>query len=350
LQPINAAKLTIKLLEQDARGGPSEAHIDRLDRAFQSTEQILHALLDISRLDGSAPGSIRKSQVDLGVIMQRIYEDQRPLAEQKGVSLRYVPCSVTVETDPTYLLRSLQNMVVNAIKFNRAGGRVLMGCRRRGGTVQMQVVDDGPGIAPEDQTRIFEEFARAASAGETDGLGLGLSVVERACRLLEHKLWMTSELGRGALFYIEMPATWHLDRSPRLLLTARAQDALPWDVIAMVIENDADVLASTVEIVERWGASVLAAQSPAEAVALTEEIGMAPDIILADYQLEDEATGLDMIARLRAMAGRALPAILITADRNEDLFEACNAQGVTLLTKPVQLAQLRATMEAKLHV
>lgn len=353
LQPINAAKLTVDILRQDTAGSPTETYVRRLERALGSTEQILHALLDISRLDSPGPGTFRPSRVTLGAVMQRVFEDQLALAEQRNVSLRMVPCSAVVDTDPTYILRSMQNLLVNAIQYNRPGGRVLMGCRRRNATVLFQVLDTGPGIAPEDQARIFNEFARGAAAEDTGGLGLGLSVVDRACRHLGHKLWLRSEPGKGALFCIEMAEVARAPALQRLDPVKIPTGDLPDGFIALVIENDADALLAMTEILERWGGSVLAARSSEEGMRQIEEIGLLPDIVLADYQLDNGDTGLEFLSRLAAQQSAQqsaqVPAVLVSANREDSLFEECRARGVPVVTKPVDPARLRTVVAASLR-
>ncbi|WP_417211197.1 hybrid sensor histidine kinase/response regulator [Antarctobacter sp.] len=349
LQPINAAKLLIATLQQNTAGSPHAAQTERLKGAFTSIEQLLHALLDISRLDSNDPDAVTPSILNLGNILQGVFEDQSPLADQKGVRLEMVPCRCYVRSDPVYLLRSIQNLVVNAIQYTDPGGKVLFGCRRRGDKVELQVWDTGIGIDEEDKSRIFEEFARAGNVPVGSGVGLGLSIVERTCRHLGHRLWMSSELGVGSVFCVEMDLVGdHIDDVEPVEAVRHASD-LPLDHIALVVENDADVLFATTQTLQGWGASVLPAASTEEALSFVRDMGIPPDIMLVDFQLDNGDTGLRAIEAIRGLTGTNVPAIMITADRRESLLRAGQQMDFTVMTKPVQLSRLRPLIEWKVQ-
>ncbi|SFD63045.1 hybrid sensor histidine kinase/response regulator [Roseivivax sediminis] len=345
LQPINAAKLLISTLRESAEGTPLSPSLERLDGSFQSIEEILHALLDISRLD-STDGALTPADVCLGTLMQSVIEDQTPVAAKKGVRLDAVPCSAVVRSDQRYLMRSIQNLVVNAIQYTGAGGRVLVGCRRRPGSVVLEVWDTGLGISAHDQTRIFDEFARAENVPFGSGMGLGLSIVERTCRHMGHKVRVRSKPGVGSVFSIEMQVV-----PGRRMPAADAPDQPPpsetMDRIVLIVENDPDVLFATTQKLESWGASVLAAASTEEALQMVRDIGMAPDIVLADYQLDRGDTGIEAIKAIRAETGVKVPAIMITADRSPELIRKGAEIGFAVLTKPVQLGRLRPLIDWK---
>lgn len=349
LQPINAAKLLISTLKEATHGTDYFPLVERLYGSFGSAEQLLRSLLDISKLESAASDEVTVTNVSLGAIMGGIHSDQALVAEQKNVKLDVVPCSLPVKSDSTYLLRSIQNLVVNAIQYTEPGGRVLVGCRRKGDRVVVQVWDTGIGIALSDQQRIFEEFTRAESVPLGSGMGLGLSVVDRACRLLGHKLSVRSKPGVGSVFSIEMDVAdgMPVPNEPTGSLPETGNEAM--DYIVLVIENDDDVLFGTTTWLERQGASVLPARSIDEAVRHVEDIGMPPDIILADYQLDDGDTGVEGITRLRLMTGSHIPAIMITANRSEGLREAGKLNDVAVMTKPVKLARLRQLIDWKVR-
>lgn len=342
LQPINAAKLMISTLLEITRETEFHEMMERLDGAFGSAEQLLHSLLDISRLETADPDTVSPTDVSLASMVAGIQGDQTLVAENKNVRLDVVPCSEIVNSDPVYLLRSIQNLVVNAIQYTEPGGRVLVGCRRRGDKVILQVWDTGIGIARKDQERVFEEFTRADNVQLGSGMGLGLSVVDRACRLLGHKLSLRSKPGIGSVFSIEMDRV-AAGQSPfePLDLLANTSD-VPLDFIVLVIENDRDVLFGTTQWLEQNGASVLPARSPQEAIQFIRDIGMPPDIILADYQLDDGETGVNAIGQIREMTQTQVPAILITADRSEALRQDGLRHEISVMTKPVKLPRLRS--------
>jgi len=345
LQPINAAKLLISTLQEAAQGSHLLPMVDRLHRAFTSTEQLLHALLDISRLSSSDPDAVTPTEVDLGALMEGVFADQLPLSEFREVRLDVVPCRVVVRSDPVYLHRSVQNLVVNAIQYTEAGGRVLLGARRRGSKVVLEVRDTGIGIDHVDQKRIFEEFARAENAVFGTGMGLGLSVVDRTCRHLGHALSLRSAPGRGSVFSIELERAGNgtARADPATRVQGKADTA--FDHTVLVIENDAEVLFATRQRLERWGARVLGVPSTPEACWTLDETGVVPDIVLADYHLDGDDTGLAAVAALRDGTGHHLPAILITADRSELLRRMAAREDVSVISKPVKLSRLRPLID-----
>lgn len=340
LQPINAAKLLISTLRDMSQGTNMESMVERLDGSFNSMETLLHALLDISRLESTGSG-LSPSDFCLGTIMQTVIEDQEPIARKKGVQLDMVPSTVWVRSDQRYLLRSIQNLVVNAIQYTEKG-RVLIGCRRRGDKVVLEVWDTGIGISHRDQKRVFEEFTRAENVPPGSGMGLGLSIVDRTCRHLGHKVGVRSKPNVGSVFSIEMDVI-----EERPMITAPSPDVksdqfADMDVIALVVENDPDVLFATVQKLDSWGASVLGAQSTMEALEMVRDLGMPPDIILADYQLDGHATGIETIQAVRAETGFHVPAIMITANRSASLVDTGSQHDFTVLPKPVELSRLRS--------
>ncbi|WP_298854024.1 PAS-domain containing protein [uncultured Ruegeria sp.] len=349
LQPINAAKLMISTLLEITRESDLHEMMERLDGAFGSAEQLLHSLLDISKLETADPGTVSPTDVSLASMIAGIQGDQTLVAENKNVRLDVVPCSEIVNSDPVYLLRSIQNLVVNAIQYTESGGRVLVGCRRRGDKVILQVWDTGIGIALKDQERVFEEFTRAENVPLGSGMGLGLSVVDRACRLLGHKLSLRSKPGIGSVFSIEMDRVEAGQTVVEPLdLLANTSD-VPLDFIVLVIENDRDVLFGTTQWLEQNGASVLPAQTPQEAMQFIRDFGMPPDIILADYQLDDGETGVNAVRQIREMTQTQIPAILITADRSETLRKDGLRLEITVMTKPVKLPRLRSLIIWKIQ-
>lgn len=342
LQPINAAKLYLSTLTETVEQSEAREVVSRLNRSFNSIETLLQALLDISRLDSSG-AEFNITSFSLGSMLQGLAEDLAPLAGEKGIDLTIVPSSRWVTSDQRYLMRCVQNLVVNAIQYTERG-RVLVGCRLAGNRLRIEVWDTGIGISEKDKARVFKEFTRGGG-GKGTGMGLGLSIVERACRHLEHPVRLESRLGHGSMFSIEVPlaAPGYVGSGESAMVEAMPEGSL--DLIVMIVENDADELHAMTRKLENWGASVLAAGSTAEAVALMQEIGTPPDILLADYQLDDEDTGIDTIRTLRALAGEEIPAVIISANRQRELFQLGQEMSFSVLNKPVQLVRLRALID-----
>lgn len=213
----------------------------------------------------------------------------------------------------------------------------------------LEAWDTGIGIAEADQARILDEFTRAGKASLSPGVGLGLSVVERACRLLDHGLTVQSEPGRGSIFSIEMEVvTGAAAPEEPAELTDPAFDH-PLDCIVLVVEKDQDVLYGTTQWPEQWGASVLPARTVQEALTHVADIGMPPDIILADYQLDDGDTGIQAITAIRDHTGTQVPAILVTADRSDALQRKSTAQDISVMHKPVKLSRPRPLIDRKVR-
>lgn len=342
LQPLNAAKLFLSSLMHTELSADQRAIADRIHSAFESVETILGALLDISNLDiGSAKAEI--APMPLAPLLRSIDQEFQPLARERGLTLTVMPTSLWVESDPAYLRRILQNLVVNALRYTTSG-RVLVGVRRRGERLSLEVCDTGPGIPPERRADIFREFVRLDTAGDApQGMGLGLAIVERSCALLGHPLSLDSVPGRGTCFSVSVPVVPGV-AGPEDSATDSHQAPPLDDMIVIVIENDVEVRAGMISVLEDWGTSPLEAQGLADAAALIEDVGVAPDVIIADYVLDDGENGLDAIAALRSRHG-VIPAVLVSADRSAELKLRAQAADVTLLHKPLELHRLRAVLQ-----
>lgn len=347
LQPLSAAKLFLSSIPDD--GVPPEVTetLDKAQNALLSVEAILAALLDISKLE-SGKAAVNVVPVRLGRLMAQLAEEFAPMAAAKGLRLVVRPCEAVVLSDAGYLRRILQNLIGNAIRYTDRGG-VLVAARPRAGAggLRLEVWDSGPGIPEEEQDNIFKEFHRiAARASASEGLGLGLAIVERACALLGHPLALWSRMGRGTVFMVQVPLAGAVAEPapapiPRADPGTAAGEAAIAGRIVLLVENDADLRRALVLVMERWGAEVIETASAAEAMALIADLGILPDALVVDHQLEAGDTGLELIGRLAAQAG-PLPARLITASRDPALRHAAAEAGVVLMEKPVSPAALRA--------
>lgn len=346
LQPINAAKLYLSMLTEGTAGTDLAQTAERLEKAFGSMEWQLQSLLELARLDSTGV-DFNVTSCALQPLFDAILTDTLALAQNRGVSLNCVETSLWTKSDPRYLLRSIQNLVVNAIQYTPAGGRVLLGCRVVGDQIAIEVHDTGEGISEPDQARIFEAFTRLDRSRDGTGMGLGLSIVEHACRHLGHAISLASTPGKGSVFCIMVPLTERRKVVPDSLLKTPHESEEGLDLIVLVVENDADVLKAMSQRMETWGCSVLAATSTAEAVQMVNELGMAPDVMLVDYQLDGEDTGLRTIDRLRTATASHIPAIMITAHREEFLNDRAKQDDFTILSKPVQLSRLRPLINWK---
>jgi len=352
LQPLHAARLfTAALAERD----PDNPLVSSIDNGLGAVEILLDTLLDISKLDaGAVKPEIRP--IAVGPLLESIVAGFAPLAAKRGVSLRLVSTGATVSTDPALLRRVLQNFVANAIRYargDRTDRRVLIGCRRIGDRLRIDVCDNGPGIPDEKRGIIFQEFARldhgTGGDGAERGLGLGLAIVDRIARMLGSPVGLRSAVGRGSVFSISLPRAAAEPVRPATIdtLPVPATGSLS-DCFILCVENEAGVREAMTALLEGWSCVVAAVGSVAAARQAVAAAGRSPDIILADLHLGDaEPDGLDAIALLRHDWGLQLPAILITADRSQDMRSRAAALHVDVLNKPVKPAALRALISQR---
>jgi Na+/proline symporter/signal transduction histidine kinase len=342
LQPLNAARLFTSSLVEKLHSSKDAKLAANLDASLEAVEEILTALLDISRLDaGAMKPELAPFLID--ELLQALALEFGPAARQKGLALDVVACRLTVMSDRKLLRRILQNLVSNAIKYTRSGG-VLMGCRRIGGRLRIEVHDTGLGIAESKRDVIFEEFLRLESDGDGPaGLGLGLAIVERIAKVLDSRIGVRSKLGVGSTFVIEVPVS----AKPAVALSKRRQTpprpGLASTLTVLVIDNETAILDGMELLLTGWGCLVHRAAGGAEARAALGASGGRIDMVLADYHLGRE-DGIAVIRDLRAKARRQIPAVLITADRSKTVADEAVAHDVHLLRKPVKPGALRAAM------
>jgi Na+/proline symporter/signal transduction histidine kinase/ActR/RegA family two-component response regulator len=341
LQPLNAARLYASRL-MERRLGRGEAELVRkLGGALASVEELLGALLDISRLDAGAVLPERRS-LRLDALFAALSVEFAPMAEQRGLSLRIVPCGLTVVSDWRLLHRVLQNLLANAIRYTPRG-RVLMGARRSAGAVEIQVWDTGIGIPPAKQALVFQEFQRFADApGMASGLGLGLSIVDRISRVLDHPVTLRSAPGRGTVFGVRVPRGPALPAAEPPEPSEATVPAVVPDASVLCIDNDATILDGMRTLLGGWGCRVGTAVDLADALARAE--AEPPDLILVDLHLGEGADGFQCVDALRRRLRRDVPAALITADRSEAVKARARAAGLPLLNKPVRPSALRTLM------
>ncbi|MGB8812309.1 MAG: hybrid sensor histidine kinase/response regulator [Paracoccaceae bacterium] len=345
LQPLSAARLFLSTLATMEMGVDQADLVKRLGNAFESVEELMHAVLDISRLDSQRIEFNRKP-VALGKLFQRLRDEFQPQAAARNLDLRFVPTSLSVDSDPTFLRRIAQNLVSNAIKYTE-NGKVLVGVRRQGARVWLEVHDTGIGIAADDRNRVFEEFQRLGQEGRGEpGMGLGLSIVKRACAKLDHPISLESELGRGTVFRIGLRIVGTVQQ-----LTAQPEasrkverDRLRGRIV-LIVENNAE-MRHGYELILRgsWGMETISVAGTAAAGLAMAQRGRSPDVIVADYHLGGDDTGIRTIKALRETAGEDLPAVMVTAHRNAGLARSCTRLGIRVLEKPVRPEVLQAAL------
>jgi Na+/proline symporter/signal transduction histidine kinase len=342
LQPLNAARLYVTSLVERQRNGEDARLVGNIDASLDAVEEILGALLDISRLDTGAmkpePSSFRIDEV-----MRQLEVEFAPLAREKGLDLAFVPSGATVRSDRRLLRRLLQNLISNAIKYTPKG-RVLVGCRRAGAALRIEVLDSGLGIPASQSKAIFREFHRLQDGAKVArGLGLGLSIVERIARVLGHKVALASVPGRGSRFSVEVPVASSVSAPAPQRSPMRTDPARLAGMAVLCIDNDPQILDGMEALLGGWGCKVFKARDFEGAVAVLDEARTMLAGMLVDYHL-DEGNGIDVIVNLRRRLGAELPAILITADRTPRVRDQARAHDVPILNKPVKPAALRVLL------
>jgi signal transduction histidine kinase/CheY-like chemotaxis protein len=342
LQPLNAARLYCSSLIEKAPEGPLGDAAVNIESSLESVETILGAVLDISRLDA---GAMKPDETvfSLDGLLQQIATDFQPMASAKGLRLRIVPSRVHVRTDRNLFRRLVQNLVSNAVKYTRRG-TVLVGARRRGALIELQVIDTGIGIGGDKLNTVFREFMRLdEGVREAEGLGLGLSIVDRIARVLHLEIRIFSLPGKGTRFSVILPVvTGETARPVRCQTQTQRTFSTLAGLSILCIDNDPRILEGMRLLLEGWGCEVRAFSGLRAFMSARGRLSP-PDIILADYHLDGE-NGLDAIDRLREIYSPETPAVLVTADRSTEVRGEAERRGVTVINKPVKPAALRTML------
>jgi signal transduction histidine kinase/CheY-like chemotaxis protein len=346
LQPLHAARLSLSALGEMHNGNQHVRLIGQVDHALSTIEELLRTILDLSKLES---GTLKPSlqAIEISDLFKSVLFDIEPIARDKGLALTMHARETAVTSDPLMLRRILQNLLANAVQYTDRG-RVFLAARQRGGQLRIDVWDTGPGIAPSEQSKIFEEFHRGAAGqrSQAGGFGIGLAIISRMVEALGHRIERCSLTGRGSRFSIYVPLAEKaavVRTTPRERLAAVSRAYGLASLKAVVIDNDASVREAMRALLDRWGCEARLAAGRAEVEALMAgEPGFQPDIVLADFHLDQGECGLESIRRLRDVRGALLPAIVITADYSTDVTDAVLAAGCEILRKPVKPAELRA--------
>ncbi|ODT47668.1 PAS-domain containing protein [Devosia sp. 63-57] len=343
LQPLNAARLYTSTLIERAKSTAFAELANSIEASLTAVEDIMSALLDISRIDSGAlkPAPAPVAAQDL---LKKIEVEFAPMARERSITLRMVATKGTVLADRNLVARIVQNLVSNAIKYTPVGGKVLVGVRRRGNRLRLDVVDTGIGFNRDQHRLVFAEFSRLErGARMAQGLGLGLSIVQRLVTALGLTLELDSREGHGSRFSLYLPVV----RNGRAKTAPEAAPAEQnfgmLDLKILCVDNERAILEAMEGLLHHWGCDVRTALSLKQIDRERLLEGWYPDMVLMDYHL-DQTSGLDAIEWLRHNLGGHLPAALVTADRSPAVRTLAEDRGIAVVTKPVKPAALRAAI------
>ncbi len=342
MQPLNAAGLFAGALAQKARGEDQRELLADLEGCLHSAEGLISDLLDISRLD---TGVIRAQVEDLPLagLCDALDAEFRLAAGKRGLGLSIHRSRAVVRSDPKLLRRVLQNFIGNALRYTVAG-RVVVGVRRRGDRIRVEVWDTGVGISPEQQPHVFEEFYRGGGRRDADdmrGLGLGLAIAQRAAHVLAHEIGLRSVPGRGSVFWIEAPRGAAMPAAVTRLPATRVAGMLA-GVRVLCIDNDPPALRALSTLLDSWGCETLAAQGIEDLVASRRLQSWRPAVIVVDYHLEGGATGLDVVRHLRAVERVHAPVLVVSADASDAVRQEAESLDCVFLRKPLKPLAVRS--------
>lgn len=355
MQPFNAAILYASMLkqraEQDNQASPIRDISDGLMQSLNSAESLLSTLLDMTKLE-SGVLKVNHTQFNIGELLQSLHQEFSVIAQQHNVSIHLIASSVIVRSDKKLLRRILQNLLSNAIRYARdtEQSRVIIGVRRKSNSaVRIVVVDNGVGIEAEQQQRIFNEFHQVNPSTNNQGLGLGLTIVDKMTKLLNHPLRMQSEFGRGTLFSVYVPRETQLShcesRPSALAEESKTSDFLSGKTV-LLIENERQIQQAVQALLHEWGADVVVAQSISEVLT---KCPLAPDIAVVDYHLNAGETGIQAIQQASQQWKKHIPGVLTTANRDDHVKDEALSNGLDFLPKPVKPLALKRALRIALN-
>jgi Na+/proline symporter/signal transduction histidine kinase/CheY-like chemotaxis protein len=347
-QPLNAAKLfTSSLLEMLPPRDETARIARHIDDALGATEDLITDLLDISRLEA---GKFKAKKLDFALhdVFDNLKAEFGVLAQAGGIQFSVVESKLAVYSDVRLLRRVLQNFLTNAFRYN-PGGCVLLGCRRLGDKVRIEVWDNGPGIPADKQEAIFDEFSRLdhSRTAKEQGLGLGLAIARGIALVLGHNLTLRSWPGAGSVFAITLNLATRPVATTQVAAPALRDSQLE-GIRVLCIDNESDILIAMHSLLGRWGCEVVCAQSLVQAEDLIAG-GFLPQLVLSDYHLDDGKTGLQALHMLRLAHGNDIGGIIISADRKSELQAQIREHGYGYISKPVKPLKLRALMNSILR-
>ena len=347
-QPLQTLSLVHGLLVSNVSGEHGESLMARFDEALSSMSDMLNTLLDINQIEA---GTVRveRKVFPVAELLDRLFAELDIQTKAKGLTFRYVPSTLWVESDPHLLEQMVRNLLMNALKYTKQGA-VLLGCRRRSGYLAINVCDTGIGIPQSELEAIFEEYHQVGNGARQRnlGLGLGLSIVQRIGVLLGHPIRVRSKLGIGSLFSIEVPIH---SKSPERALPVvfeRAPIPLVRPATILLVEDDPDVCELLTQSLRSVGYRVSVAANGIAAINLIRSGSVRPELVVTDYNLPNGRTGVEIIFDIRNQVHARIPAIVLTGDISTGTLADIANHACVQLSKPISLTALLAAIAQQL--
>ncbi|WP_334118252.1 ATP-binding response regulator [Limnobacter sp.] len=341
-QPVQAIELLVDALSEDLANHPSRSLLDRIQEAGYGLRNLLNALLDSAKINAAAI-TAKPRHIQLAPLLKRICNELNTQAQHKGLDIRLANTKACAYTDPELLELILRNYIENAIKYTREG-RVVVGCRKQGQHIRIEVHDTGIGIPPGARETVFHEFYQLGNPerDKAKGLGLGLYIAHSLGKLLNHDIGVNSTAGKGSMFYVTVPQgeASQLQDVPGQVQISKTPLA---GKTVLLIDDDDMVRASVTEMLARWQCSTISAEDAETALRILMARGKVPDAIVADYRLRNKSTGVQAIHALQAQLGN-IPAVILTGDTAPGRIQEARKSGFLILHKPLSGVQLRNTL------
>jgi CheY-like chemotaxis protein len=336
-QPLQTLKLLQAALEPHHPSGEARKLVAGIGQSLDTMTSILSSLLDVNRLES---GNLRPSvsEFPLNEILEPLAGDFGALVQERGLRLCTVRSDLIIRSDRQMLAEMIRNLVSNAVRYTDRG-RIVLGCRRAGDNVRVEVWDSGVGITEDELPHIFHEYYQGTGGAERGGFGLGLAIVKRLGNILGHRIDVRSIPGKGTRFFIEVPRGQSGVKVPDAAPPVQPHhDAFLGSVLA--IEDEASVRSALARLLKMRKVDATIVATTADALALVRDQSLRPDVLLCDYNLRGSPDGVETIKHLRAVLGRNVPAAVMTGDTRTETVDSIAAQGVSVLIKPFSCDEL----------
>lgn len=342
-QPLHALTLFTSVLDEHIKTPKIRGIVKQINASVSSLQSLFNALLDISRLDAGVM-KVEKMSFELQTLFSRMANDFNSLAQEKGLRVIWPNSTYVVYSDPALLEQILRNFISNAIRYSDSG-EIRIQCEKMKDEIHIVVIDQGIGIALEEQKMVFNEFHQLDNPerDRSKGMGLGLAIVQRTAKLLGHQICLTSEPGKGSRFNVIVESGKLVENKNDVFTSIHESEPVAInDEVIVVIDDDVNIREGMQTLLQAWGCEVIVAASQEELMTCLRQMNKIPDGIITDYRLHNHKTGIEAIKALHAEYCDQIPALIVTGDIAEEHLRKVNESGFQVLYKPVAPGKLRA--------